>query len=104
MCLINKQVKDDDSKQLFAFTLYLSNLIQADSKIEMPTAIKNVNKFLKKRNINLKDYKFIGVPVNITKSHWYSFLIEPKVRKFTVLDSMHSTFKVHHKKTFDALK
>ncbi len=79
MCLINKRMKDDDSKQLFAFTLYLSNLIQADSKIEMPTAIKNVNKFLKKRNINLKDYKFIGVPVNITKSHWYSFLIEPKV-------------------------
>ena len=88
-------MKDDDSKQLFAFTLYLSNLIQGDMK-SIIKAKESVNSFMKKRNINLMDYRFIGVPVNITGTHWYAFLIEPKYRRFTILDSMHNKFKGHH--------
>ena len=67
MCLLNKRVKKDGSRQLFAFTVYLSNMIQGETKNDITKAKETVVKVLKKNKVNLLNYKFIGVPVNITE-------------------------------------
>lgn len=90
---------EDDSKQLYAFTLDQSNMIQGERKHWNP--VEKVTEVLEKKYVDdLLEYRFIAVPVNITKEHWYSFLIDTLTWKFIALDSFHQKYEKHHKKTF----
>lgn len=61
VCLLNKRVADEQSYQLYMLSGDHSNYILKTNDSDNKTVLN----FLKKHHVNLLDYKFIGLPVNI---------------------------------------
>jgi sentrin-specific protease 1 len=49
---------------------------------------KRLERWLTRKKVNLRDYKIVVVPINLTHYHWLLLVVDQVNNKFYVVDSM----------------
>lgn len=90
--LINERDKEFGAGSVFCFNTYFYTMIE-DMLKRGDYEFKRLERVLIRKNVNLKNFKMIMVPINIEKSHWFLLCLDLVDDKFLVIDSMHSSLE-----------
>lgn len=83
-----------DSQQSFFLIRDFNRLDSSDAYEDLVNMINNM--------MNLFEYKYVCIPVNVDNAHWHLFVVDPILKTISLIDSCESTEEMYAN-SFNAL-